>query len=371
MNTYCNEPWRTVHYDEIGRLGPCCTYRGQRSTATSVDEYLKSSWLHNFRKDLLNGERPSGCRNCWVKEDRGESSQRTDKNTKHGYITKTNIKELFLSFGNICNKSCNICRPKRSSIIAKEYRQIDPNNEWLKQKLLDQPKLKNSLKKDYSGQYLDRLEDYHIALDYADTIHLDGGEPFIVAQCNKILDYMIDNGMTNKYIRATTNGSVTKEQLDKLAKFDKVKFDLSIDGIEELYSVVRPPHTWDWWQKQHTLIRQYPFHITYACVAHVFNVHQLPRIYEYFMQSPEQDFWFSQLNNQEYLGCDIVPDDIIDNTIEQMKHIDNNNVKNIVLHLQGSKQINIEKNKYFFEKYIETFGPLKKVDYSIIPWITK
>lgn len=370
-DTYCNEPWRTVHYDEVGRLGPCCTYRGQRSTAISVDEYLNSTWLHNFRKDLLNGKRPPGCRNCWIKEDRGESSQRTEKNARYGYTTETDIKELFLSFGNICNKTCNICRPQRSSLLAKEYRQIDPNNEWLQQKLLDQPRLKNSLEKDYSGQYLDRLEDYHTALDHADIIHLDGGEPFIVAQCDKILDYMIDNGMTNKHIKATTNGSLSVEQLDKLVQFDRVSLTLSIDGIEELYPIVRPPHSWAWWQNQHARIKQYTkIHISYACVAHAFNVHQLPRIYEYFTSDPRDSFYFSQLNNQEYLGCNVVPDDVIDASIEQLKHIEHSNVKNIVLHLQKSKQINIEKNKYFFKKYIETFSPIKNLDYTIIPWIS-
>ena len=32
-STYCNEPWKTIHYDNRGVMGPCCTYRGDRDEA--------------------------------------------------------------------------------------------------------------------------------------------------------------------------------------------------------------------------------------------------------------------------------------------------------------------------------------------------
>ena len=46
------------------------------------------------------------------------------KTRKHENLTETNIQRVWLSFGNICNKNCNICRPARSSIIAKEYKKL-------------------------------------------------------------------------------------------------------------------------------------------------------------------------------------------------------------------------------------------------------
>ena len=379
-STYCNEPWRTVHYDEQGRLGPCCTFRGQRSLDTTVEEYWNGTWLRDFRTSLLNGERPRGCRNCWAKEDRGESSQRTEKNKKHGYVSEANIHELFLSFGNICNKTCNICRPQRSHLIAKEYRQIPQDNEWLQEKIKQQPKVMGSLDKDFSGRYLSRIEDYFTALQSADVIHLDGGEPFIVSQCDEILDYMISNNMTDKHIKATTNGSVNRSQLDKLAQFRQVSFHLSIDGVDGLYELVRPPHDWQWWCKQHNQIREYDFHITYATVAHAFNVHQLPEILEYMIANSRThgntNAYISQLNNQEYLGCDVVPESVVYKTVWKLERMDipahmQNNVKNIINHLNKAASINNDSNKKYFDLYMETFGPIKKILYSnYIPWIT-
>ena len=65
FGTYCNEPWRTVHYDGIGKLGPCCTFRGERPDSNTVDEYLNSEWLKNLKRDLLGGIQHPGCFNCW------------------------------------------------------------------------------------------------------------------------------------------------------------------------------------------------------------------------------------------------------------------------------------------------------------------
>lgn len=378
-DTYCNEPWRTVHYDEQGRLGPCCTFRGERSPDVNVASYWSGTWLRDFRISLLNGEKPKGCRNCWIKESRGETSQRLEKNARHGYVSETKINELFLSFGNICNKTCNICRPQRSSLIAKEYRQIPENNEWLQEKIRRQPKVMGSVVKDFSGRYLDKISDYYTALESADTIHLDGGEPFIVSQCDKILDYMIDKGMTNKHIKATTNGSVTRSQLDKLAQFDKVSFHLSIDGVDDLYELVRPPHTWDWWCKQHNQIREYDFNITYACVAHAFNVHQLAEILEYMIANSRTygntDSYLSQLNNQEYLGCDVVPQSVVYKTVWKLERMDipshmQNNVQNMIDHLNRAASTTNESNQKYFKLYMDTFAPIKQIKYSnYIPWI--
>ena len=59
-NTYCNEPWRTAHYDEVGKLGPCCTYRGKRPDFTKIDDYWNSDWLRDFRKQLGSGVKADG-----------------------------------------------------------------------------------------------------------------------------------------------------------------------------------------------------------------------------------------------------------------------------------------------------------------------
>ena len=102
---YCNQPYRTVHFNEAGQPGPCCTFRGQRShNLHTIEDYLASDWLKQVKTDLNTGNWPTGCKQCKTKEDRGESSHRIDQNNKWGY-EDTGIKELWISFGNTCNKT--------------------------------------------------------------------------------------------------------------------------------------------------------------------------------------------------------------------------------------------------------------------------
>ena len=64
--------------------------------------------------------------------------------------TKIILTQLFfmayLCFGNICNKSCNICRPGRSSMIAKEYKKLGSDHEIYS--IDPDPEIKQ---KDFSG----------------------------------------------------------------------------------------------------------------------------------------------------------------------------------------------------------------------------
>ena len=53
--------------------------------------------------------------------------------------------------------------------------------------------------KDYSGVYLDNWENYIEALEEADIIVFDGGEP-LQQNNTKILQILIDKGMTNKQL---------------------------------------------------------------------------------------------------------------------------------------------------------------------------
>lgn len=371
-DTYCNEPYRTVHYDHTGKLGPCCTYRGKRYTGTSVEEYWNSTWLQEFREQLNQGERPSGCGNCWRKEAQGVRSQRQEKQQKHGYITEPAIKELFLSFGNICNKTCNICRPQRSSLIAREYRQIPLDDRWLQWSLTHKPGLLDSLERNYSGHYLDAIDDYYAALHSADTVVLDGGEAFITRQCDQLLDYMLANSLTHKSIQAVTNGSVRQDQLVKLSQFKQVSFHISIDGIEELYEFVRPPHAWSWWCEQLNTIKQYNIELTYACVVHAFNVHQLPRILDYFIEQGDR-FYFSAINTQPHLEPSVVPDIVLSTAISELQQRKltgraEQNVENCIQILRSG--LGKDTHSEQFAQYMDTFSKIKGTEYGdYIPWI--
>jgi molybdenum cofactor biosynthesis enzyme MoaA len=378
-NTYCNEPWKTIHYDNIGAIGPCCTYRGNRDTSLkSVQEYLDSDWLKELKHKMLNDERDAGCHNCWIKEDAGEDSQRLQQNRKDGILTETNIQRVWLSFGNICNKNCNICRPARSSIIAKEYKKLGSNHEIYS--IDSDPEI---VDKQFSGIYLDKWENYIDALDSAHEINLDGGEPFFTKQCTTILETLVKKGSTNKKLKFSTNGSATEKHYELLKHFKHIDFGLSIDGINELYSLVRSPHQWNWWETQHKLMEQQSnLTWTYLAVVHSFNVHQLPRMVRYFVENnPNTDarFHLTTVVSRPYLGSHVVPNYITEETIKELVLLEpylnkkeKVNINNIINHLVYSMKNKSTTDEENFKKFVDIFGPVKKLDYqSYLPWSIK
>ena len=372
---YCNQPYRTVHFNEAGQPGPCCTFRGGRShNVYTIEDYLKSDWLKKLKRDLADGVQVDGCKNCWKKEDRGEESHRIGQNRKWGTVSP-GIRELWISFGNTCNKSCNICRPQRSNLIAKEYRKIPKDNFFLQDENNQGKKFDLAISGSISRGAFLQLDYYRSVLSDIDTLVFDGGEPTIVKQFNDVLEYMIDSGYTDKSILVGTNGSLTEYQLDLLSNFKSVEFHLSIDGVYDLYELVRTPHNWDWWEEHHDRICKYDIQLSYACVAHVFNVHQLPEILEYFWSQPG-DFYFSTVNSHNHLGCELVPEGVITEVINKLTEFDKpitkkerTNLNNIISHLKNRRDFRSNYNSKAFKSWMSVMPDIKGMDYqSYIPW---
>ena len=122
MKTYCSEPYKQIHFDSRGNLGPCCQYIGERPDVESFDEYLSSDWLANLKNKLDNGERVSGCDFCWRQEDNGAKSMREKRNAYYEGKPDKGIEHIMITFGNQCNTACRICNASRSSLIEKQYK---------------------------------------------------------------------------------------------------------------------------------------------------------------------------------------------------------------------------------------------------------
>lgn len=372
--TYCSEPWRTIHVDTQNRYGPCCTFKKFRSDQfNNVEEYWNSSWLKDIRQKMLRGESVNGCENCYKKEARNEVSQRIEKNSKYGYVTDPVIDTLYFTFGNLCNKTCNICRPSRSHLIAKQYSEIDKESTWYTENVNHSFKEK-SLKALINPDFDSKIEDIQYGLADVKTIHLNGGEPFLTKHCISLLDYLIQNNLTDKIICATTNGSLEHSHIEKLKQFKDVKLGISIDGIEELYECVRSPHDWNWWNTHHNRILQENFERTYLCVVNAFNVHQLPRMVNYFLDCGG-NFYFSALNNQDFLGPDNAPVEILTESVaqlENLKHVCNNLQQKNIANVQSILGNAIAKNRAnykVFSSFVTEMSKIKKINYQeYLPW---
>ena len=365
--SYCTMAWNSIHYDANGRVAPCCQFRGHEENIYNLtaEEYFASDWLKDIKEKMLAGIKIPGCNRCYKEENQSGSSMRTRR--KHLPIDE--LHEIHLTYSNICNKSCNICRPYRSHLIGREYQRINdqfPDSPWIQEKLSLKQNLrlsKGQLK--FDGLNIDMLHSLKPYAHQVKVLHLSGGEPFMHPELNIILDWFIEHGHEDFKISITSNGSWTQAYIDKLKNFKDVEMIISIDGIQDLYPVVRPPHSWEWFDKQEQLLDDTNFKRRYEAVMHIFNVHQLPDLVRYFKD--KGIVYLAPLSGQEYLGAHLVPEDVLLQSADELDKLGHSGAATY-LKYQNSRT-NVPKDVDMFFEFLKVNSAVKGIDYqSVVPW---
>ena len=360
--------WNSIHYDANGRVAPCCQFRGQQQNIFNLnaDEYFASDWLKDIKQKMLAGIKVSGCGRCYEQEAASGESMRT----RRAHLPIDELHEIHLTYSNICNKACNICRPYRSHLIGKEYKRIKnkfPESPWInaKYKLRQNRRLAQGKVK-FDGLNIDMLHNLKPYAHQVKVLALSGGEPFMhPKELNIILDWFIEHGHEDLKVSITSNGSWTQEYIDKLKNFKNVELIISIDGIKDLYPVVRPPHSWQWFEQQEQLLEQTNFTRRHEAVMHVFNVHQLPDIVRYFTDKGK--VFLAPLSQQEYLGAHLVPESVILESAKELRQIGHGGAASY-LTFQNDRTDTKNDREMFFE-FVKVNSAIKNIDYqSVIPW---
>ena len=327
MKTFCTEPYKQIHFDSRGNLGPCCQFIGERPTVEGFEDYLNSSWLTELKEQLASGNRVSGCQFCWKQEDQGAKSMREKRNAYYNNNPLNNVEHIMITFGNQCNTACRICNASRSSLIEKQYKESVNN-------VSDPDLLKLITKKhDWSKTktwYRNIIQD---TIDRADTIRkleISGGEPFINVHFDRLIDGLLASGKKLPGLNITTNGSFTEEQIVKLEVFDHVHINFSIDGAgEQFYEYLRWPLKWNDVLEKIDILKKYSW-ITceFVIVPHNLNILNLADSIKFFKEYTEyQDRFkigFSWLNGVPWYKLDNTPAEIRKTAIEQLTNIDLN-----------------------------------------------
>ena len=323
--TSCSEPYKQIHFDSKGNLGPCCQYVGDRLDTENFEDYLNSDWLAELKQKLDSGERVSGCNFCWKQEDKGAKSMRQKRNAYYEGKPDKGVEHIMITFGNQCNTACRICNVSRSSLIEKQYKAMtnsvnDPNLYKLMTKKHDWTKTKT--------WYRNIVNDI---VDRSDTIRkleISGGEPFINVHFDRMIDALIASGKDLPGLNITTNGSFAEKQIQKLEAFDHLHINYSIDGSgKEFYEYLRWPLKWNDTLEKIDILKKYPW-ITceFAIVPHNLNILNLADSIEFFKEYTEfQDRFkvgFSWLNGAPWYKLDNTPIDVRQQAATRIKEID-------------------------------------------------
>ena len=268
--TLCPLPWIHLATHPVGEVSVCCKSDMQSSSGhaknddvlhrmnlanTSVEDIRNSDTFKRIRQQMLNGEIPKACIDCFEDERKGLKSKRLRESEEYPIdqeslqkitgpdgSTHTPLKFLELRLGNRCNLKCITCNPMSSSFWEEDA-------EALKNKF------GLALPHDYLGcnnsmfnwpEQESFWQQFETHKDTIDRIYVNGGEPTLNLKHQEFLKKLIATGRS-KEIELLYNINVTNipdELIEMWHQFKKTIIHASIDDIGERNDYIRFPSKW-------------------------------------------------------------------------------------------------------------------------------
>lgn len=371
--TFCPMPFCHVNVKQEGKVSACWRYPDRIGdyTKESIVEIWNGDKIKTLRKQLLNGERPEGCRSCWDMEDSGVKStrQQTTEDYKKIIDFETvstvisddysmplgNLKSVEVRFDNICNLMCRHCSPDYSSVWEVAVKR----DEVLNKKMIE---LGTFRKQEEHVKLNDQIIDEIGSLsDNLIEVMLAGGEPLYHNKHYKFIESLLPNA--NKIMLSYNSNLTTLEYkgkniLDLWKNFRRVLLRVSIDGDRDCYQYVRVHNDLDKVEANIARVIELPnTKVSATCTTSLLNITRLTSIVEYFL-SLGTYFHTSIVQYPRALNPKLLPQELKDKVTvewkEWVKDIDNNIAKNV----KYTNNIDLELHK----KSILKFGN-QVVDY--------
>jgi len=300
-DSICMLPWVSIEASPVGTARPCCLAKDEitkpdgnpyKLTENTLDEIYNSEYMQNLRQQFRRGEKPVTCNRCWDEEAAGIVSKRINSRIrlKEFYPIvnwKSNTPDqlwfIDLKLGNICNLKCRICGSWSSSKWAKE--EID--YEAKKYPNYDRKKhgawtfLQEGSWPRNSELFWDNLKTLLPNIKY---FEFTGGEPFLIEEHFKLLQYAVDQGYSDRIdIHYNTNGTVypSEEKVNLWNKFRNVEIAVSIDNTEERFEYERYGAKWEEVQDnivKFNALRTYNVTTQVCMTVNIQNVYYLPEL---------------------------------------------------------------------------------------------
>ena len=298
--TFCVMPFCHVNIKQEGKVSACWRYPDKIGdyTAQTVQEIWNGKEIKELRRQLLNNERPVGCRSCWDMEDSGVRSTRLQTAIDYQNIMNiekaiqtttddfsmplTGLKSIELRFDNICNLMCRHCSPDYSS----KWEVTVKKNTRLRNKMIQFGTFRKSdTHVNLNQTIIDEIG--HTISPNLVELMLAGGEPLYHERHYDFIKSMIPYASK---IKLSYNSNLTtldykgNSILDLWKQFKKVDLRVSIDGDPNCYHYVRAHSGLSTIEENIKLAQREPnIRISATCTTSLLNITRIVSIVEYFL----------------------------------------------------------------------------------------
>lgn len=246
-----------------GNISLCCNGKIEEEMPSVTDNLhnILNNPLHMaVRKEMLEGDKPKSCSQCWDNESLGIKSYRQMQNMTYikyfPRVLLTNkttgninlgVKYFDVRFNNTCNYKCVMCTSSYSSLWIDDEKKLIPiiNDTNLKNELSNRQNKydKESFKWSQDGEIVKSIINTAHTLE---RIHFAGGEPLLSKHHTFLIKELIRLKMAPKlFLSYNTNGELIDGELLSLwSHFKRVKIFYSLDSIEDKNDYIRFPSVW-------------------------------------------------------------------------------------------------------------------------------
>jgi MoaA/NifB/PqqE/SkfB family radical SAM enzyme len=361
----CPDAFSGINITTTGDFRPCCVMSTMHENSPHFEEifniskntykeFYQSKFMSRLRDAMINGGDDefldSACFSCRNTEKAGV------KSTRQKYISKFESNNIFSHKygslvkniesgsspeyihtlhvdglgGNYCNLTCSMCHEYSSSSILNEKLKLN-------EKITIPIKVVNGkpsplLKETPCEEFKKELDDL---INKTVEIKLAGGEPLLAKENYELLK-MVSNP-SEKYLRITTNGTISFKKFHDLAKtFKEVTVNISLDGVGKVNDYIRYPSKWnDILNNYLYLKRNTNYHVLFSSTVSALNVE---RLHEVALKFPRGSYTFPSYVYNTVYSLESVPDDIKARNLDILykhKHLDH--VPILISRLENAK----------------------------------
>ena len=250
---FCLLPWTHLHIPTDGSSRPCCAWGGPplgNVRSSSLAELWNSPGLKALRVDMMSGQPAAGCERCYEDERSGFVSMRQRKNIEldrhrgrerltaaDGTLPRLSVPWLDLRLSNVCNLRCRTCDAIASSAWMADARALGLSAEG------------GPLQKSYDDWDSLWRQLQPVLEEGVEEIRFAGGEPLVMEEHYRILDFLIARKLTDVRLTYHTNFSTLRFQgrdaIGLWSRFRHVKVAASLDASGRRGEYLRKGICWD------------------------------------------------------------------------------------------------------------------------------